>query len=69
MAVKNHPPLFCVAFAKRCERHPPNSTERLGSRRSHHRNSRGPKIAPTTAHPEIMTPYQSAMNGIESSGQ
>jgi hypothetical protein len=37
--------------------------------RSHHRNSRGPKIAPTAAQPAIMTPYQSAINGIESSGQ
>src|SRR5205085_2422461 len=35
----------------------------------YHRRSRGPRIAPTNAQRPTMTPYQSAMNGMESSGQ
>jgi hypothetical protein len=37
--------------------------------RPYHRSNRGPSRAPTKAQSPTMTPYQNAMNGIESSGQ
>jgi hypothetical protein len=42
---------------------------RLLSVIDYHRRSRGPSIAPINAHNATITPYQRAMNGIESSGQ
>lgn len=37
--------------------------------RSHQRSSRGPRTAPATVHSTIVPPYQTAMNGSESSVQ
>ena len=36
---------------------------------NYHRNNRGPSIEPSNAHNATIPPYQSAIKGIESSGQ